>query len=124
MLKKVENEIQARPRRAPQRGPGASEYRRLRAFSIWGAGESTFKRNRPSFAVLMVLGGGGGVSPRGMQLIGALSLHRVRALYVCLFCKDGKTALHLAAIAGHENICHALIDAGAEVNHQNEVSEL
>ena len=38
-------------------GTGASEYRRLRTFPIW---ESTFKRNRPSFAVLMVLGGGGG----------------------------------------------------------------
>ena len=59
-----------------------------------------------------------------MQLIGALSLHRVRALCVCLFCKDGKTALHWASFAGHQNVCHALIDAGAEVNHQNEVSEL
>ena len=53
----VENEIQARPRRAPRRG--AREYRRLRAFPIINYGESTFKRNRPSFAVLMVLGGGG-----------------------------------------------------------------
>ena len=44
----VENEIPARPRRAPQRG--ARDYQRLRAF----------KRNRPSFAVLMVLRGGGG----------------------------------------------------------------
>ena len=32
-------------------------------------GESTFKRNRPSFAVLMVFGGGG--VPWGMRLIGA-----------------------------------------------------
>ena len=41
----------------------AREYRRLRAFPIVRSryGESTFKRNRPSFAVLMVLGGGGGV---------------------------------------------------------------
>ena len=30
----VENEIPARPRRAPRRG--AREYRRLRAFPIWG----------------------------------------------------------------------------------------
>ena len=50
-----ENEIAARPRRAPRRG--AREYRRLRAFPIWGI---TFKRNRPSFAVLMVFGGEGG----------------------------------------------------------------
>ena len=59
-----------------------------------------------------------------MQLIGAFSLHRVRALYVCLFCKDGKTALHWAAIEGHENVCNALIYAEAEVNHQDKVSEL
>ena len=50
----VENEIPARPRRAP---------RRARVSTVDCArspyGESTFKRNRPSFAVLMVLGGGG-----------------------------------------------------------------
>ena len=59
----VENEIPARPRRARWRG--AREYRRLRAFSARSPyGESTFKRNRPSFAVLMVLGGGGGQRER------------------------------------------------------------
>ena len=54
----VENENgPARPRRAPRRGA------RDRVSTVDCArspyGESTFKRNRPSFAVLMVLGGGG-----------------------------------------------------------------
>ena len=52
----VENEIQARPRRAPRRG--ARGHRTSEDCARSPYGESTFKRNRPSFAVLMVLGGG------------------------------------------------------------------
>ena len=52
----VENEIPARPRRAPRRG--AREYRRLRAFPIWGIHiqtKSTF------ICGINGVGGGGGV---------------------------------------------------------------
>ena len=40
--------------------PGAAEGRAFTLIARVPYGESTFKRNRPSFAVLMVLGGGGG----------------------------------------------------------------
>ena len=55
----VENEIPAWPRRAPQRARVSTVDCARSPY-----GESTFKRNRPSFAVLMVLREGGGGSPR------------------------------------------------------------
>ena len=39
-------------------------------------GESTFKRNRPSFAVLMVLGGGGGIQKGEFTQKGELSFKK------------------------------------------------
>ena len=53
----VENEIPARPRRAPRRGAREREYRRLRAFPIWGINiqtKSTF------ICGFNGVGGGGG----------------------------------------------------------------
>ena len=69
----VENEIQARPRRAPRRG--ARGHRTSEDCARSPYGESTFKRNRPSFAVLMVLGGGGGDSKSTQTLSTALRTH-------------------------------------------------
>jgi ankyrin repeat protein len=50
----------------------------------------------------------------------ARQLTTFRSLY--LFVQDGFTALHLAGIGGHTQICHALIGAGAQVDFSKNVS--
>ena len=70
----VENEIPARPRRAPRRG--AREYRRLRAFPIWG----TLIQTKSTFicGINGVGGGGGG------QCAPFPGWHRINVLFLCL----------------------------------------
>ena len=57
-LAQVENEIPARARRAPRRG--ACEYRRLRAFPIWGIHIQT-KSTFICGIIGVGVGGGGGI---------------------------------------------------------------
>ena len=46
------------------------------------------------------------------------------SLFVCVCVQKGNTALHIASLAGHEEIVKILVDNGAHVNLQAQVRSL
>ena len=56
-----------------------------------------------------------------LRFLCQINLHSDLKWCVCCVIQKGNTALHISALAGHENIVQALVRYGAKVNAQSQV---